>query len=606
MRARISVLAVLAVLVVLVGLVGLPPLPAAAQSQPEWLTPAETANFEATPSYDETLAFLRKVQTRLPEMHLGFFGRSGQGRPLPLVVVSKEKAFTADKARQLPKPILLIQSGIHAGEIDGKDATLMILRDMALGQHREILDALTLVFVPIYNVDGHERVSPYNRPNQDGPRRGMGFRTTSGGLDLNRDFLKVASEEARSLIGLVSAWRPHLHVDNHVTDGVDHDWVLTWAWAEAPQAPAPVDAWLRAHMPAVLAATEEAGYRTGPYVDLEDRDDPRKGFSSWVGEPRFSSGYFPLRNRPSILVEMHSYKPYRQRVLGNRAFLLALMAEVARDPAALTRAVQQAEAATVALGRPDAPPSEVAVVFEASPDKDRIRFPVYAFETRPSLVTGGPILQYKRGEVREIEVPWQHTARIAKALPRPRGYLVLPGWPQIEQRLRSHGLRVELLTDPAEIEVETLRVAAPDFADRSYQGLTQVTAQVERRTERRSLPAGTLWIPADQPDFEVAVQLLEPEAPDSLLSWGLLSTVFEQKEYIDYRVLEGLAQELIKDPQVAAAWQEALKDEKFAASTSARYLWWYRRTPYWDETVGLLPAFRAMRAPAGLKTRAWR
>src|SRR6185436_21034985 len=204
----------------------------------------------------------------------------------------------------------------------------------------------------------------------------------------NRDFLKISTEEARALIGLISSWRPHLHVDNHVTDGVDHDWVLTWSWAEAPQAPAPVDAWMRAHMPAVLAATEKAGHRSGPYVDLEDRDDPAKGFSSWVGEPRYSSGYFPLRNRPSILVETHSYKPYEQRVLATRDFLLALLDEVARDPASLTRAVAEAEAATVAEGKPDAPPSEVAVVYEQSDEADRIRFPVYAGETKTSVVSG--------------------------------------------------------------------------------------------------------------------------------------------------------------------------------------------------------------------------
>jgi hypothetical protein len=524
---------------------------------------------------------------------------------MPLVVVSKDKAFTAAEARQLDKPILLIQSGIHAGEIDGKDATLMILRDMALGRHREILDAATLVFVPIYNVDGHARVSRYNRPNQDGPHEGMGFRTTADGHDLNRDFLKISTPEGRALIGLISEWRPHLHVDNHVTDGVDHDWVLTWSWAEAPQAPAPIDAWMRSHMPAVLGATEQAGHRNGPYVDLEDRDDPSQGFNSWVGQPRFSSGYFPLRNRPSILIEMHSYKPYRQRVLANRDFLLALFAEVARDPASLTKAVRDAEAATVALGKPDAPPSEVVVEFDASPEKDRIRFPVYASELRPSLVTGTPILHYKRGEVREIGVPWQHKAAVVKAIPRPRGYFVLPGWPEIEARLRGHGLRVQRLAAPAELEVETMRLSNPEFGPRPYQGLTQVKAKVDRQKERRSLPAGTLWVPADQPDFEVAVQLLEPDAPDSLFAWGLLSTVVEQKEYIDVRVLEGLVQEMIKDPQTAAAWKEALKDEKFAADLLARVQWWYRRTPYWDETVGLMPVFRAMTAPGGLTLQAW-
>jgi len=567
-------------------------------------TRAEASSFEATSNYEETLDFLKQLRSHFPAMYLGFYGSSGQGRPLPFVVVSNASAFTGLRAQRLAKPIVLIQNGIHAGEIDGKDASLMILRDLALGKHPEILENVTLVVLPIYNVDGHERISPYNRPNQDGPRQGMGFRTTTNGLDLNRDHLKLSSLEARSLVALINSWRPHLHVDDHVTDGVDHDWVLTWGWAEAPQAPAPVDAWMRAHMPAVLAATTKAGHKNGPYVDLDDRDHPAKGFSSWVGEPRYSSGYFPLRNRPSILVETHSYKPYEQRVLANRDFLLALLDEVARDPSSLTRAVAEAEAATVALGKPDAPPSDVVVRWEESDEADLIRFPVYDSEMRTSIVSGQPLLFYRRGEVREIEVPWHHKGKATKTLPRPRGYLVLPGWPQIEERLRGHGLRVERLTQPAEIEVEAMRVSQPQPASSSYQGLTRLSATVARAAERRSVPAGALWVPADQPDFEVAVQLLEPEAPDSLLSWGLLSTVFEGKEYIDPRVLDGLAAEMLKDAKTAAEWQAALQDPKFASDTNARFLWWYRRTPYWDETIGLLPYFRVMRAPS-LTTRPW-
>ena len=210
-------------------------------------------------------------------MYLGFYGTSGEGRAMPFVVVSREKAFTGRKAQRLGKPVVLIQNGIHAGEIEGKDASLLLLRDLALGRHAEVLDAVTLVVLPIYNVDGHERISPFNRPNQDGPQQGMGFRTTTNGLDLNRDYLKISSEEARSLIALVNDWRPHLHVDDHVTDGIDMDWVLTWSWAEAPQAPAPVDAWLRAHMPAVLAATEKAGAQGGPLRRPGRPQRPRQG-----------------------------------------------------------------------------------------------------------------------------------------------------------------------------------------------------------------------------------------------------------------------------------------------------------------------------------------
>jgi hypothetical protein len=568
-------------------------------------TRAETSGFEATSDYAETLDFLRRLQAHFPEMYLGFYGTSGEGRAMPFVVVSREKAFTGRKAQRLGKPIVLIQNGIHAGEIEGKDASLLLLRELAEGKHAAILDAVTLVVLPIYNVDGHERISPFNRPNQDGPRQGMGFRTTTNGLDLNRDYLKISSEEARALIALVNDWRPHLHVDDHVTDGIDMGWVLTWSWAEAPQTPAPVDAWLRGHMPAVLAATEKAGVPQGPYVDLVERNDPAKGFSSWVGQPRYSTGYFPLRNRPSILVEMHSYKPYRQRVLANRDFLFALLDEVAREPAALTRAVAEAEAAEVAKGKPDAPPSQVVVNFEPSDRADRIRLPVFAGTMQTSVVTGEPLLLFHRGELDAKEVPWIHGSKVTLSLPRPRGYLVLPGWPQIEQRLRGQGLRVEVLTQPVAMDVETMRLAEPKAAPASYQGLTRVSAKVARATEKRKIPAGALWVPADQPDFEVAVQLLEPEGVDSLLSWGLLSSIFEGKEYIDPRVLEGLAAEKLKDPATAADWAAALKDAKFAADPNARYQWWFSHTPYWDERVGLLPYFRVMTAPA-IATRPWR
>ncbi|HSS52624.1 MAG TPA: hypothetical protein VLX28_27085, partial [Thermoanaerobaculia bacterium] len=324
-----------------------------------------------------------------------------------------------------------------------------------------------------------------------------------------------------------------------------------------------------------------------------------------VGQPRYSTGYFPLRNRPSVLVETHSYKPYRQRVMATRAFLVALLGEVARDPDALPEAVEQAEEAEVAKGRPDAPPSEVVVNFEQSDEAGRARLPVYAGETKTSVVTDKPLLLFRRGELDAKEVPWYHKSKAVQSLPRPRGYLVLPGWPQIEQRLRGHGLRVQRLVQPAAGEVETMRVSDPKPAPSTYQGLTRVTAKVERATERRRIPAGALWVPADQPDFEVAVQLLEPEGGDSLLSWGLLSTVFEGKEYIDPRVLEGLAANMLKDPRTAADWAAALKDEKFAADANARYQWWFRRTPYWDSTIGLLPYFRVMTAPK-LDTRPWR
>jgi hypothetical protein len=206
------------------------------------------------------------------------------------------------------------------------------------------------------------------------------------------------------------------------------------------------------------------------------------------------------------------------------------------------------------------------------------------------------MLRYQRGVVEPIEVPWFHRARAKRSVARPRGYLVLPGWPRVGEAIGAHGLSVHRLDAPARVAVETLRVSRPEYAARPYQGLTGVTATVARQVEERTVPTGTLWIQADQPDFEVAVQVLEPECPESLFAWGELSTVFEAREYIDGRMLEALATAMLEDAGVRAEWQRALEDPKLAGDARARYLWWYRRTEYYRvQEIGLLPVLRVLR-----------
>lgn len=559
-----------------------------------WLTRAEASGFVATSTLAETTDFLRRLAERSPAIRVSTFGRSAAGRDLPLVVVSAKGAFTPVAAREDGGPVVLLLAGIHAGEVDGKDALLLLLRDLALGRRAELPGGTTLVVVPVYNADGHERGSPYNRPNQDGPAEGMGFRTNATGLDLNRDFVKLDAPESRALVRLVNAWRPHLVVDNHVTNGSDHAWVLTWAASEPPQVAAEVGAWLGPAMARTAAATTAAGYPNGPYVDLVDELDPTRGFSSVVAGARLSTGYFPLRNRPVVLVENHSLKPFRQRVEANRAFLEALLAEVGRSGRELVAAVAAAERTTVDRGRPDAAPSEVVLEWRAAAP-DRAVLPLREWWVAESPVTGRPLLRFRPDTLRPVEVPWQHRVEPGVTVPRPRGYLVLPSWPQIEERLSLHGMRVERLKRPARLEVGTSRLSEPRFAPTSYQGRTRVEATLARGVETRDLPAGTLWVPADQPDFDLAAQLLEPEGPDSLLGWGLLSSVFELKEYIGTAELERQARALLEaDPALRAEWEKALSDPDFAADPFRRHLWWYRRTPHWDETVGLLPVFRLL------------
>ena len=572
----------------------------------EWLTVAEKTEFRATSSYDQTMVYLYQLEAAAPELiRVTDFGRSGQGRPLPLVIVSSEGAFTPEAAAATGKPVLLIQSCIHAGEVDGKDATLMVLRDIALGRRSELAKGAVTLFAPIYNADGHEHVSIYNRSNQNGPVEGMGYRATANGINLNRDFLRLVSPEAKALAKLVTTWNPHLHVDNHVTNGSDHAWVLTWLVAEAPELAPQLDAWVGAHLPKVLAEIEADGHPNGPYVNHISRSDPTAGMIWDVTQPRYSSGYFPLRNRVSILIEMHAHKPFRDRVLANRAFIDELIDEVGRSGRELVKAVNEAEGATVAMGVADAEPSMVVVRWKLGDEGEPITWPAYDWTIEDSEVIGGQRVRYRPGKIREVELEWRHLQEAELTLARPRGYLVLAGWPQIEELVAGHGLRTFRLSQDTELEVETVRLSSPEFATSSFQGVVMVEDfEVSRQPEKRSIPAGSLWIPADQPSFEVAVQLFEPEAPDSMVRWGVVSSLFERKIYIGPDLLEQLAKEMLTDDKVRSEWESALEDLDFAGNTGARYMWWYKRTPYWDETVGLLPVMRVM-APVDLDLEPW-
>ena len=469
----------------------------------------------------------------------------------------------------------------------------MLLRDLALGRRRDLLSAATLLIVPIYNVDGHERVSPFNRPNQDGPVAGMGFRTTADGHDLNRDFLKLATPEARQLVQLVNDWQPHLFVDTHVTDGVDLDWVITWAVPEAPLLAEPLDRWLRRNFPPVLAAVEAAGHLQGPYVSLVDGQDPTRGFETLVYEPRFSTGYFPLRNRPAVLLESHSHKPYRQRVLATRDFLAALVVETGRAGLALKSAIAEAALAVVQQGQPAAAPSTIDVTY-ARGESEPYRVPFYDWTIAPSVVSGGDQIRYRRGVVKELEVPWFHRLVVAKSLPRPRGYLVLPGWsgdrapvgrPWPALRAPVAGARTGR-RGRAALRAATGRSELSGVdADSGDRGAGE---RAQNRPGRSSLGAGG------------SARLRGRGAAARARSSGLgplLGPCFEslrRQGVHRWRCARPATRARRSSIRQSPGMAEGARRSGFRRRSWARYRWWFARTPYWDEQIGLYPVLRLM------------
>ncbi|MCK6682072.1 MAG: M14 family metallopeptidase [Thermoanaerobaculia bacterium] len=565
---------------------------------PDHRTKAEVTSFRATSTYEETLAFSRRLEKTSPDVKLDFFGTSGEGRSLPLLIVSKDRAFTPEAARKTGKPVVLVLIGIHAGEIDGKEASFLYLRDLVFRQHDEVLDSLILLVVPIYNVDGHERISKFNRPNQDGPVDGMGFRTNARGLDLNRDFLKADSQEARALLSLLRDWDPDLFIDQHVTDGADYQATVTVSLGSEPFASAPLVKWMKDTVRPVLSRVEERGFGTAPYVEFVDWTDPSKGLDLGPSRPRYSSGYLPLRHIPSVLVEMHSLKPFVERVLGNEAFMAELFSELARNPKALLEARRQSKS----QAREGKPGSKFPLVSETDFSRPRdFEFKAYSYKKVTSLVTGQTAVRWDRSRPETLKIPVYEHAKATLEVSRPAGYLVLPGWPGVEERLQAHGLPYKKLQQAATLAAGTFRAKDPVFAKTSYQGRVRVEAKIARATETRKFPAGSLYIPAEGELFGIVLHLLEPEGPDSLFSWGEFASALENKEWIDTRVLDPLAEEMLKkDPALRAEWESKLADPAFAADAEKRRRFFYSRTPFWDETNGLLPVFRLETVPEGL------
>src|SRR5688572_6546631 len=307
-----------------------------------WITPSESTNFRTSPSYDETVAWLKRLDAAAPELQMISIGRSAEGREIWMVIASKERAFTPEALRRGGKPIVLAHGGIHSGEIDGKDAGLMLLRDMTVGaRHRALLDRASFLFIPILSVDGHERASQHGRINQRGPEI-IGWRTNARNLNLNRDYSKLDTEEVRSVVSALNRWSPDLYIDLHVTDGADYQYDITYGWNITTGRSPSITQWLETTLkPALTRDLAAMGHIPGPLVfPIGTGDDPADGLNFGNADARLSTGYGDARQIPTMLVENHSLKPYDQRVLGTYVLLATSLETVGRSREALRRAIE--------------------------------------------------------------------------------------------------------------------------------------------------------------------------------------------------------------------------------------------------------------------------
>ena len=571
----------------------------------EWLTRAERTGFRQTPRYDETIAFCRRLAESSEWIQYRTFGTSPEGRDLPLLIASKDGEFTPAAAKAAAKLVVFVQNCIHPGECAGKDASLMLLRDIAVTRTRSgLLDHVVLLIAPIFNPDGHERFGPYSRINQNGPEE-MGWRVTSRNLNLNRDYMKADAAEMRAWLALWNAWLPDLHFDNHTTDGGDWQYDLMFA-ADTHAAAAPqVANWLtEALYPQMLPALEADGHIAMTFFGLIDSKDPSKGISSGGFGPRFSTGYAAIRNRPSILVETHMLKPYRTRVIAHYNIMRRALEVIDRDPGGLREANRAADSATVRMGVIHDPDARMPLAIGGTDETVPFTFKGYAYRRELSDVSGDVRIVYDNTKPIEIETVWRNGTKVTKEVNPPIGYIIPPQWTEVIELIQAHGLRCERLAEPITAEFESYRFKEVSFPTRPYEGRFQARYETEPIVEKRTYLAGSVFVPLDQPDAKVAVHLLEPEAPDSLVSWGFFNAIFEQKEYGEHYVLEDLARRMLADdPELREEFENRVRtDREFASSPRARLYFFYKRSPYWDDRMNVYPVARITK-PLTAKTK---
>ncbi len=559
-----------------------------------------------TPRLAETVEECRALAKASPWVRVGTFGRSPQGRDLPLVIVDRDRAFDPARARAKGKLVVMIQACIHAGESDGKDAGLRFLKELCVERkHPGLLDRLVFVFLPVFNVDGHERFGPHNRINQNGPKE-MGWRSTAAGLNLNRDYLKADAPEMRAWLKLHQAWLPDVFLDCHSTDGADYQYPLTIAreagpgdtWFLEPR----LGAWIRdSFLPGLRSGLEADGMPTTEYIVFRTWHDPRSGLVIGPSGPRYSQGYQSAQNRMGILLETHMLKPYPVRVEATRLALLRTSEIVAREHATVARLNREADAFTASAAFRAAP---MSLGFKDDGTSEPMAFKGFAYDRATSDLTGGDWFTYDPTRPQTFQIPrYGHLVPTATARV-PEAYLVPPEWTEVIARLEAQGIPHHRLAKPATVAVSGWRFRDVVFRRTPTEGRQRVESLVQEEfAATRDFPAGTVVVPTGNRLARIIVHLLEPASEESLLRWGFFNTIFEQKEYGESYVLEPLARKMLAaDPALKAAYERRKAEDKaFAANPDAQLNWFYQRSPWGDPGLGLYPVGRIFDAAEAAK-----
>lgn len=556
-------------------------------------TLAEQSGWLRTGRYDEVIRLCHAFEKRYPgRARCAKFGVTPEGRDMLAIVASEGGALNSAQAKSKGLPVMLAQGAIHAGEVDGKDAGFYLLREVL--EHRllpGVLERAVFVFVPVFNVDGHERFGTNHRPNQRGPEE-MGWRVTSQNLNLNRDFVKAEAPEMHSMIGLLNSWDPILYIDLHVTDGADFQHEI--AVRVEPRLKGPEALRADAQNLSDQVMRKLAIQKHLPldfYPEFREEDDPTSGFELNIPTPRFSDVYWGVHNRIGVLVETHSWKTYAVRVRATIDALAAMLEDTAKSGKKWIRSARLADQEVSKLaGHP------VVLGYKATAQFIPIQFQGFEYKRERSEVSGALMTAYDPSKPKTYSLPLYNHLEPSLTVRAPaRGYFVPRAQTSmIEPKLKLHGVRYQKQKRDQLLELKAYRCAVPVLKLQSFEGRQPLECQGEWRDEKRTVPAGSLFVPIAQSRAKLVLHLFEPDAPDSLLRWGFFNGYFERKEYMEAYVAEQVAREmLVLDPAVKAEFEALLAlNPEFAKDSEKRLEFFYIKHPSWDERLGLYPVLK--------------
>ncbi len=557
-----------------------------------WKTRFELSGYLETETYDETMEYFEKLAEHSRYAEFKSFGKSPQGRDLKVLIVASGVEFTPQKAKSSGKAIILIQNGIHSGEIEGKDACMILLREILVeNKNTDWLDNVILLVVPIFNVDGHERRSKYNRINQNGPAE-MGWRVTAQNLNLNRDYTKADAPEMKALLKLFSDWLPDFYIDTHTTDGADYQYTIAYDIVTAPFVSPESRKWIEQKFkPFIESRVEEEGFLIGPYVGFIDRD-PKKGIRTWVASPRFSQGYAAVQNRPGLLIETHMLKPYKDRVFATYSLLKAVVDFTSKQSEILKELNILADEFTKQhyVKQKNAYPLSFDIDMN---NFLNFEFKGYKSYYDSSWIAGKPIIKYSH-EKENFVTKFYNKPVVKDSIFLPEFYLIPKEWGGIVPIIKLHGIKVDTMKNNASVNIEIYKFKNVEFPKYPYEGRFSPNFQYDILKEKVEISAGTFVISTNQRNAGLIAHLLEPKSRDSFLKWGFFNIIFERKEYFELYSMEPIAQKMIEtDKSLKEEFLQRLKEDKdFKNNAWQRLNFFYKRSPYYDKKHNIYPIMR--------------